>query len=209
LRSAGARADKRVKLDPRRDALLIVDVINDLAFPGGQKVLPWAERLVRPLLSIRAACRRAGAPVIYANDNFGLWRGAKQEIVARCVRSGVRGRDVSRRLRPGANDYFLVKPRHSAFFCTPLLPLLQDLGVQRLILAGMATNMCVLATAHDAKMHGYPIVVLSDCCAAESDFDHNVVLAQLERYFHTVICRAAEVSTARMGRRKPARRSAS
>lgn len=192
-------SDRRVRLDPRADALLIIDVINDLEFPGGEKVLPWAQRLVRPLLSMRAACRRAGVPVVYANDNVGLWHGSRNEILARCARRNARGRDVSLRLRPGKNDYFILKPRHSAFFCTPLRPLLEDLGVKRLILAGMATNLCVLTTAHDAAMHGYGLVVLSDCCAAESDFDHNVVLTQLQRYFHAVIRRAGEVAVPSRG----------
>jgi nicotinamidase-related amidase len=195
-----ARADHLIRLNPQADALLIVDVINDLAFPGAEKVLPWAERLVRPLRSIRAVCRRAGIPVIYANDNFGLWHGSRQQIVAHCTRRGALGKDVSLRLQSGKSDYFILKPRHSAFFCTPLRPLLEDLGVQRLILAGMATNLCVLTTAHDAAMHGYDLVVLSDCCAAESDFDHNVVLTQLQRYFHAAIRRAEEVTAPRTNR---------
>ena len=85
-----------------------------------------------------------------------------------------RGAAVARRLRPGREDYFILKPRHSAFYSTSLVPLLDFLGVRRLILAGIATNLCVLFTAHDAHMRGYPMVVLSDGCAAESDFDHNV-----------------------------------
>ncbi len=89
---------------------------------------------------------------------------------------------MSRRLKPGRNDYFILKPRHSGFFATSLVPLLQDLHIERLVLAGIATNLCVLFTAHDAHMHQYPVVLLSDCCAAESDFDHNVALSQLERF---------------------------
>ena len=199
--ASSRRQAEKVRLDADGDALLLVDVINDLEFPGGEKVLPWAERLVRPLLSLRALCRRAGVPVIYANDNFGLWRGDRADVVAHCAARGVRGGAVSRRLRPGRGDYFILKPRHSAFFCTPLRPLLEHLGRRRLILGGMATNMCVLATAHDAAMHGFPIVVVSDCCAAESDFDHNVVLSQLQRYFKARVCRASEIGAGGAGRR--------
>ena len=192
--SAPSQKTNRVTLDPARDALVLVDVINDLAFPGAERVLPWAERLAVPLLRTRALCRRSGVPVIYVNDNYGRWSGERDEVFAHCTRRGAPGAHVSRRLRPGRRDCFLVKPRHSAFFGTPLAPLLQSRGRTRIVLAGIATNMCVLATAHDATAHGLTLVVLSDCCAAENDFDHNVVLTQLQRYFKATVCRAAEFS---------------
>lgn len=191
-----SRGATKVRLRPGNDALLLIDVVNDLQFPGGEKVLPWAEQLVRPLRAARALAQRSGVPVIHANDNFGLWHGSRDDVVRHCTRSSARGRDVSRRLKPRAADYFIFKPRQSAFLATPLLPLLEHLGVRRLILAGIATNLCVLTTAHDAAMHGYGVVVLSDCCAAESDFDHDVVLSQLKRFFHATICRSSELSVA-------------
>ena len=61
-----------------------------------------------------------------------------------------------------------------------------------LVLSGMATNLCVLFTAHDAHMHQYGLTVLSDCCAAESDFDHNVALKQLERFCGARVCLSTE-----------------
>lgn len=197
----------KTTLRPGKDALLLVDVVNDLDFSGADKVLPWAERLVRPLRSVCARARRSGTPVIYANDHFGLWQGSREDIVRHCTRKGARGADVARKLKPQRSDYFVIKPRHSAFFASPLHPLLEHLRVDRLILCGMVTNMCVVATAHDAKMHGYGIVVLSDCCAAESDFDHNVVLSQLERFFHATICRSSELLAPRRrtGRRRGSR----
>jgi nicotinamidase-related amidase len=79
------------------------------------------------------------------------------------------------------------------------------LEVERLVLSGIATNLCVLFTAHDAHMRRYPITVLSDCCAAESDFDHNVALSQLERYCGARVCLSTEYdfgTAGRGGRRK-------
>ena len=181
----------KTRLRSSFDALLLIDVLNDLEFTGGERVLPWAERLVRPVRSVRAKAHRAGIPVIYVNDNFGLWRGNVRDVYAHCTRKDARGKDVTRALKPAAKDYVVLKPRHSAFFATPLLPLLESLKTRRLLLAGMATNLCVLATAHDASMHRFPIVVLSDCCAAESDFDHNVILAQLG----AIICRSTELAS--------------
>ena len=190
-------AGRRVKVHlTRADALLLVDVLNDLDFPGGDRVLPWAERLVRPLRSLCSRVRKAGLPVIYVNDNFGLWRGNSEDVYLHATRRAAIGREVARRLRPEKKDYVVLKPRHSGFFATPLLPLLEELGIRRLVIAGIATNLCVLATAHDASMHHFSIVVLSDCCAAETDFDHNVVLSQLEKFFHATICKSTEVGIA-------------
>ena len=105
-------------------------------------------------------------------------------------------------LKPGRNDYFILKPRHSGFFATSLVPLLEDLHIERLILSGISTNLCVLFTAHDAYMHRFPIVVLSDCCAAESDFDHNVALSQLERFCKATICLSTDFRFAGSAARK-------
>lgn len=174
------------------DVLLIIDVINDLSFEGADKLLPWAMRLAPRLAAFKAKATRHGMPVIYVNDNFGHWRSNFREVYAHCTRRGAKGRQVSRRLRPARSDYFILKPRHSGFFATSLILFLEDMKAKRLILAGMATNLCVLFTAHDAHMHRFPIVVLSDCCAAESDFDHNTALEQLKRYCGATVCRATE-----------------
>jgi len=184
----GTKSRSHVEKHHAGDALIIIDVINDLEFPGGQNVLPWALKLVSPLATFRGKARRAGMPVIYVNDHFGHWRSEFAEVYRYCTRTGARGGEVARRLKPGKRDYSILKPRHSAFYATSLVPLLEDLGVRRLVLSGIATNLCVLFTAHDAHMHRYPMVVLSDCCAAESDADHDIALEQLERFCDASIC---------------------
>lgn len=175
------------------DALLIVDAINDLEFEGGEKVLPWAMKLAGRLRRFLGQARRHGVPVVYANDNFGKWRSNFWEVYEHCTKKTARGREVARQLKPAKSDYSILKPRHSAFFATSLVPLLEELKIKRLILCGIATNLCVLFTAHDAHMHGYPLIVLSDCCAAESDFDHNVALGQLKRFCGARICLSTEM----------------
>lgn len=180
-------------VSPHHSALVIIDVINDLEFPGGEHVLPWAQAMAGPLLNVRNSARAAGIPVIYANDNYGHWRSDFNDIVKHCTRPAARGRQVSRKLKPGPDDYFILKPKHSAFFATSMVPLLESLNVRRLILTGIATNLCVLFSAHDAYMHEYEILALSDCCAAESDEDHNIALDQLKRFCGTKVCRSDEL----------------
>jgi nicotinamidase-related amidase len=188
MRKRGTKSRSRLEKYRAGDALLIIDVINDLEFPGGENVLPWALRFVPRLAAVRKRARRAGMPVIYVNDHFGHWLSNFADVYRHCTRRGARGREVGRHLKPGKADYFILKPRHSGFYATSLKPLLEDLGIRRLVLSGIATNLCVLFTAHDAHMHRYPMVVLSDCCAAESDADHNIALNQLERFCDASIC---------------------
>ena len=170
-----------------------LDVINDLEFPGGDRVLPWAEKMVERLRPTAEAARQHGVPVVYVNDNFGHWRSDFHEVIDHCTRDDARGREVARAMRPGDDDFFVLKPKHSAFFATSLVPLLEFLGTRRIVMAGIATNLCVLFSAHDAYMHEYDITVLSDCCCAESDADHDVALDQLQRFLKIRVCRSDEV----------------
>ncbi len=82
-----------------------------------------------------------------------------------------RGRRFVAPLRPEAEDYCVLKPMHSEFYQT-LYVLLRRLGVSSLVRADIATNSCVLCTAHDAKMRDYDVIVVKDCCAARTSKEH-------------------------------------
>lgn len=178
---------------PSNRALLIIDVINDLEFPGGEKVEPWAGKMATRLSPVIRAARKAEVPVIYANDNFGRWRDDFTAVYRYATRAGARGASITRRLKPGRDDLFILKPKHSAFYATSLVALLDHLGTKHLILAGIATNLCVLFTAHDAHMRNFKLTILSDCCAAESDHDHNIALGQLKTFCHARILRSDQL----------------
>jgi nicotinamidase-related amidase len=204
-KNASSRS-RRAHVAGKGSVVLVIDCINDLEFDGGEKVLPWARRLASRLVPFLSKARKAQLPVIYVNDNFGHWHSSFHEVYDHCTRKRSRGREVSRRLKPKRSDYFILKPRHSGFFATSLVPLLEFLGAKHLILCGIATNLCVLFTAHDAHMHAYPMTVLSDCCAAESDFDRNTALKQLERFCGAGVCLSSEL---KLKRQTKSRRRAS
>jgi len=149
-------------------ALLVIDVVNDFAFEEGPATLAAAIPVARRIRALKRAARRAKIPTIYVNDNFGQWRSDFRSLVARCLRRASRGRPVIRALRPDRRDYFILKPKHSAFFSTPLELLLEHLGVRTLILTGLLADSCILFTAQDAHLRGYRVVVPSDCVAARS-----------------------------------------
>jgi len=74
----------------------------------------------------------------------------------------------------------VLKPMHSAFFRTPLEILLQYLGATSLILTGLATNSCIICTAHDAKMRNFSLYVPSDCSAARSRREHERAIEHIK-----------------------------
>ena len=153
-------------------ALILIDLVNHFEFPDGERLLRRALPIIPELTRLKRRARRSGIPVIYVNDNFGQWRSDAAKILAYCSRAECAGRDFVARLRPEVEDYCVLKPMHSAFYQTPLDVLLRHLGVSSLILAGIATNSCVLCTAQDAKMRDYDVIVVEDCCAARSAREH-------------------------------------
>jgi nicotinamidase-related amidase len=85
------------------------------------------------------------------------------------------------RLAPGGEDYFVVKPQVSGFYATSLPALLPRLGVNRLILTGVAADNCVLFTAADAHMRQYGLWVPSDGVASDRREHRNWALGIMEK----------------------------
>ncbi len=147
-------------------ALLIIDVINALDFEGAENLVEPALSMARAITELKRRCARARIPAIYVNDNFGRWREDQHAILARALKPEAPGRLIAGLLRPSPDDYFIVKPKHSGFFATPLDTLLTYLRVRTVILTGIGTELCVLFTANDAYMRDYHLIVPSDCVTA-------------------------------------------
>lgn len=130
------------------------------------------------LVRLKARARRASIPVIYVNDNFGDWRSEKEVLIGRCLEA--KGKEFVRPLIPDSEDYFVLKPLHSAFYMTPLEVLLQHLGVETLILSGLTSNSCITVTAHDANMRAFDTYIPPDCSSARDRKEHSQALAALE-----------------------------
>ena len=121
----------------------------------------------------------AGVPCVYVNDNFGQWRSDFRQTVGHCMSRSSPGRRVSRRLRPTKKDYFVLKPKHSGFFDTTLDTLLETLRIRRVILTGIAGNICVLFTANDAYMRELRILAPSDCIVSNTAEENELALQQI------------------------------
>lgn len=162
-------------------ALLLIDVINDLEFDEGERLLQHALPMARNIAALKQSAKREGVPVIYANDNFGRWRSDFSAQVRHCIQDGVRGRPVVELLQPDDDDYFVLKPKHSGFYSTTLDTLLDYLGVKTVVMAGMAANICVLFTASDAYMRDFHLVVPSDCVASNTQEENLYALQQMQQ----------------------------
>jgi nicotinamidase-related amidase len=167
--------------DECRVALLIIDMINAFEFDGAQAMLPRALAAAEATAALKRRARAAGVPTVYVNDNFGRWRSDFRRTLAHCLREGVPGRPIAELLKPEDDDYFVLKPKHSGFQFTTLDVLLEHLGAETLVLAGVAGNFCVLFTAHDAYMRDYHLVVPSDCIASQTQAEDDYALAHMAR----------------------------
>src|SRR5215210_5435380 len=149
-------------------ALLLIDVINDLEFEGGEQLLKHALPMARKIGALKRRTKEAGIPSIYVNDNFGKWQSDFNKLLSHCLEEDVRGKPLVQQLKPDEDDYFVLKPKHSGFFSTTLDTLLEYLQARTLILTGLAGNICVLFTANDAYMRDFNLIVPSDCVASNT-----------------------------------------
>ena len=149
-------------------ALLIIDMISDFGFPDGDVLAAEADKVVDNMVRVRRLFRSRRRPVIYVNDNFRHWNQGFRDLVDWATRIGSRGSALVNLLRPATDDFYILKPRHSAFYETALPSLLDDLGVHALTIVGVAGDACVLSSAFDAHIRKFALWVPADASASLS-----------------------------------------
>ena len=180
--------------DNHHTALVLIDVINDFEFPRGDELFRQALPIAANIAGLKKRARAAGIPAVYVNDNFGRWQSNFDQLVKHCLEDGVRGRPFVEQIKPNPDeDYFVLKPKHSAFYQTPLDLLLKHLGAQRLILTGVSTNSCVLFTAADAYMRDMELIVPPDCVAACNAREQDAALEQLQSMLKANVSLSSEI----------------
>lgn len=183
-------------------ALLILDMLSDFEFPDGKLVARAARRIAPGIARLKARASKAGIACLYVNDNPGRWRSDSHALIEHCRSERSRGRVIVEALLPTAQDYFILKPRHSAFYATPLEVLLQHLGTKRLILTGVSSHQCVLFTANDAHLRNYELVVPSDCIAGPTQRESRFALRYFESVLGTQVRPAARLALDDLNREK-------
>jgi nicotinamidase-related amidase len=171
------------------DALLLVDVLKDFRHEDGDALLESYRRRHPALVSLLEGARARGAPVVYAND-----RGehtAPGEVVREAIEEGKAGGLVAK-VAPAQGESVVLKDAYSAFEATELSKLLAGLGVEKLLVAGAATEMCVFQTALDAQRVGFDVVVRGDASASVDSAHERIALDYLERVLRLEVVRPLE-----------------
>lgn len=162
------------------EALLIVDMLHDFIDPSGALYCGEAGSAIVPFIKEELSRYRAGKkPVIYICDRHRTNDAEFETFPRHCI-AGEKGAAVYEELTPEPGDYIVYKRRYSSFFGTDLDLLLKELGVERIQIVGVCTNICVLYTAADARMRGLEVYVNPKCVASFNQDSHLWALKEMK-----------------------------
>jgi nicotinamidase-related amidase len=181
--------------DPKApSALIVVDMISPYDFPDAEEVVRRAQEPVQRMAELVERARSEGTKVIWANDNYGDFNSSSEELVQRALEG--EHPELVEPLRPGDDDAFVIKLRHSAFYTTPLEYLLATQELGRIVLVGQVTEQCILYTAHDAYLRNFRVAVASDAVVGIDDELSAAALKMMERNIGADVEPARDISLA-------------
>lgn len=157
-----------------RDALVVIDVLNDFEHDGGDRLLASLRERRNGLRDALESARSTGIPVAYVNDHLGDWTADRTALIER-AHSG-KGGDLLADVVPRASEPLLVKPRYSAFDHTSLELLLRELGRERIVLAGASTEGCIVQSGIDARELGFKVTILTSACLTVDEQREDIAL---------------------------------
>jgi nicotinamidase-related amidase len=170
-------------------ALLLVDVLKDFHHEDGDALLESYRRRHPALAALLEEARGNGVPVVYANDHGG--HADPGAVVRGAIEQGKAGELVAA-VAPVNGEPVVLKDGYSAFARTGLPGVLDELGVQKVVVAGAATEMCVFQSALDAGRSGLEVVVRGDASATVDSENERIALDYLERVLGLEVVRPSE-----------------
>lgn len=163
-----------------RKALLVIDMLEDFIAPDGALTVGEpGEGIVNAVASEIKLAREENLPILYLCDRHRPDDPEFQVWPPHCI-DGTPGAEIVRTLAPVNGDFIVPKRRFSGFFESQLDLYLRELEVDKLILTGVCTNICVLYTACDARMRNYSVEVVKDAVATFSKEAHQFALKEME-----------------------------
>lgn len=161
-------------MQKEKPALLIIDMVKDY-FDESQKIpiTQLAKPIIAPLNRLISEFRDQGWPIVFSTDSFNKEDFFFTSKMKPHAIAGTVGAEVIDELNRQEQDYWLPKPRMSAFFRTGLENWLKEKGVTLCAVGGIATPFCVLTTVLDAVNHDFKGVLLEDCSTAASKSAHD------------------------------------
>ena len=204
-------------LDPKRTALLVIDMQNAFVAPGAPIEVPAARAIVAPINRLTAALRKRGVPVMWVlHENQGDgrdWAGffdafvapGRRAEAAAALAAGAELQKLYPELETAPSDLRVAKNRYSAFIRNDFEKKLRERGIDTLLIAGTKTNVCVECTARDAMMLDYKVALISDCTAALSDDEHRATLENVIQQFGDVLTAEEALAFLEAGSARPIR----
>lgn len=168
-------------------ALLLIDVINDFFDPAGTNYHPSYEPILGNIRQILDAARRAGVPVIHCMEGHrpGVDFEHRKLPVHNII--GQRDAEPARGIAVRDGEVVVRKRRYSAFFGTDLDLLLRERRIDRLLIVGVKSHVCIRATIQDAFGYGYEALLIRECTGSNRPHLHEASLEDIERYMGRVI----------------------
>jgi nicotinamidase-related amidase len=192
--------------DRSNAVLILVDVINDLDFPNNEELIRESHVLAKAIARLKFRCKRAGIPVLYVNDNYGKWRSDISAVLNHSLREDSPGREMVQLLAPEPDDYIVLKPKHSAFYATPLETILTYIGARNVIVSGLTTNACVLLTVADLYVREVRLFVPPDCVRALNVAHHRSALELMNNSYAAHTTLSSRLQLSRLSRKLPSER---
>jgi nicotinamidase-related amidase len=175
----------------RASALIVIDMLNPYEHDDADVLATNVEAMIGPLVELIDHTYGAGGELVYVNDNYGDFAATRDDLVARA--SAGRRPDLVAPIVPRAGTAFLPKVRHSAFYSTTLEYLLQQRGIEEVVLAGQVTEQCILYSALDAYVRHYRVSVPSDAVAPIDTDLGDAALRMMQRNMRAAVVGAAEL----------------
>jgi len=183
--------EHKMKLNPKKAALLVIDMQNDFINKGSMVYTPMAETIVPNLKRLISTCRKAKISIIYTAHvhqdpkiDGGMtaqwWPELRDKKV---LVAGSKGAEIHSAIAPKPNEKVIYKHRYSAFYNTDLEIVLRGLGVTDLIISGVMTNICCESTTRDAFFRDFRIFFLADGTGSGDDDLHLGTLRALAYAF--------------------------
>lgn len=187
-------------LDPRKTALVVIDMQNHFMAPGFMAETPVARQIVPNVNRLAAALRDMGGHVVWiqnvTNDTWESWSvyhnhlqmTERAKVRYASMADGAEGHALWPELDVRAEDVRMNKRRYSAFLqgSSDIEAHLRERGIDSVLVVGVATQVCCESTARDACMLNFKTLMISDACATDTDELHNASLNAFYQNFGDV-----------------------
>ena len=177
-----------------RTALLVVDMLNAYEHADADALAESVRHAVPNIAGLIDRARRTDTPLVWVNDNYGDWNSSSEELARRALDG--RHPELVEPVLPREDDAFVIKARHSVFYSTPLEYLLQTMDAGRIVLAGQATEQCILYSALDGYVRHFDVGVPRDAVAHIHPHLAEAAIEMMERNMRAEVARAEQLRLA-------------